>query len=167
MFAQYDLTSWLTPFGNVAYVQGEDRTHQDNRRFALLASSRRTNPLTGERATDIEALPQIPPLELRSGFRVHEPKRNPRWQIEFSARSVMGQDNVATSLNEFTTPGFTVFDLRSYWMVNDRLLVSTGVENFGNRFYREHLDPISGNILGVDQLFRAGTNFYFAMQMTY
>jgi outer membrane receptor protein involved in Fe transport len=167
MFAQYDLTSWLTPFGNVAYVQGEDRTHSDNRRLPFLASSRRTNPLTGERAAEVEALPQIPPLELRSGFRLHEPKRNPRWQIEFSARSVMGQNNVATSLNEFTTPGFTVFDLRSYWMVNDRLLVSTGVENFGNKLYREHLDPISGNILNVDPLFRAGTNFYFAMQMTY
>ena len=79
----------------------------------------------------------------------------------------MGQDSVATSLNELPTPGFTVFDIRSYWQVNDKLLLAAGVENFGDKLYREHLDPISGNILGVDPLFRAGTNFYFASQLTY
>jgi outer membrane receptor protein involved in Fe transport len=166
-FVAYDLLDWLTPFGNVSYVQGEDRTHSDNRRFPFIASSRRSNPITGERATDVEALPQIPPLEIRSGFRLHEVKKNPRWQIEFSARSVMGQNNVATSLNEIPTEGFTVFDLRSYWQVTDYCLVSTGVENFGNKLYREHLDPISGNILGVDPLYRQGTNYYFSMQLTY
>ena len=79
----------------------------------------------------------------------------------------MGQNNVATSLNEIPTEGFTVFDLRSYWQVTDYCLVSTGVENFGNKLYREHLDPISGNILGVDPLYRQGTNYYFSMQLTY
>lgn len=166
-FGQYDLLDWLTPFGTMAYVQGEDRTHQDNRRLPQLASSRRTNPLTGERATDVEALPQIPPMEFRSGFRIHQAVKNPKWQIEFSARSVMGQYNVATSLQELPTPGFTVFDVRSYWQVNDHLLVSAGVENFGDKQYREHLDPISGNIIGVGPLFRAGTNFYYTMQLTY
>jgi outer membrane receptor protein involved in Fe transport len=167
LFGQVDLTSWLTPFGTLAYVQGTDRTHRDNRRPANLASSRRDNPITNERAAESEPLAQIPPLEMRTGFRVHPPTATPRWQVEFSARTVMGQNNVATSLQELTTPGFTVFDVRSYWQVRKWWLVSAGVENFGDKLYREHLDPISGNILGVDPLFRAGTNFYFASQMTY
>lgn len=167
LYVQADVTCWLTPFANAAYVQGVDRTHTDNRRPQGIASSRRTNLVAGERADASEPLPQIPPLEIRSGFRVHAPTKTPRWQIEFSARSVFGQDSVATSLNELPTPGFTVFDIRSYWKVTDSFLLTAGVENFGDKLYREHLDPISGNILGVDPLFRTGTNFYFTGQYTY
>jgi iron complex outermembrane receptor protein len=171
MFAIVDVTSWLTPFANAAYVQGIDQTHIDNRRPANLASSRRNDPILGETAAATEPLPQIPPFEIRSGFRIHEPLKKPtdapRWTVEFSARIDWGQNNVATSLGEVPTPGFTVFDIRSFWQVNDKLLVSAGVENFGDKLYRAHLDPISGNLLGVDPLFRPGTNFYFASQWTY
>jgi outer membrane receptor protein involved in Fe transport len=167
LFGQYRLLDWLTPFSNMAYVQGEDRTHNVVQRLPFIASSRRNNPLTGERAAAVEALPQIPPLELRTGFRIHDKARNPRWQIEFSARAVMGQDNIAASLGEFPTPGFTVFDVRSYWQVSDMLLVTAGVENFNDKLYREHLDPVSGNVLNVNPLFRPGTNFYFSTQLTY
>ena len=79
----------------------------------------------------------------------------------------MGQNNVATSLGELPTAGFTTFDIRTFWQVNDKWLVSAGVENFGDKNYRNHLDPISGNMLSVDPLFRLGTNFYFASQLTY
>jgi outer membrane receptor protein involved in Fe transport len=167
LFGQMDLTAWLTPFGNLAYVQGTDRTHRDNRRPAGIASSRRDDLVTNERATDSEPLAQIPPLEMRTGVRIHPPTTNRRWQVEISARTIMGQNNVATSLQELPTPGFTVFDVRSYWQVKDWWLLTAGVENFGDKLYREHLDPISGNVLGVDPLFRPGTNFYFASQMTY
>ncbi len=167
VYVQADMTAWLTPFANAAYVQGVDRTHTDDRRPAGIASSRRTNPQSGERADASEPLPQIPPLEIRSGLRLHAPTKTPRWQVEFSARSVFGQDSVATSLNELPTPGFTVFDIRSYWKATDSLLLTAGVDNFGDKLYREHLDPISGNILGVDPLFRTGTNFYFTAQYTY
>lgn len=167
MFGQYDLLDWLTPFGTMSYVQGEDRTHIDNRRLPYLTSSRRVNPATGEQAAAVEALPQIPPLEFRSGFRIHEAKRNPKWQIEFAARSVMGQNNIATSLGEYATAGFTIFDIRTYWQATDKLLFTAGVENLNDKQYREHLDPISGNILGVDPLYRPGTNFYFTTQLTY
>ena len=47
------------------------------------------------------------------------------------------------------------------------VLLTAGVENFGDKLYREHLDPISGNLIGVGPLFRPGTNFYFASQLTY
>ena len=166
-FAQVDLTTWLSGFGTLSYVQGVDQTHADRRRRADLASSRRTNPGTGAFAAQTEPLPQIPPLDSRVGIRVHQPTRERRWQVEFSANVVAGQNAVARSLGEFPTPGFTVFTVRTYWQATDRLLLTAGVENFGDKLYRFHLDPISGNILNVDPLFRPGTNFYFGTQYTF
>jgi outer membrane receptor protein involved in Fe transport len=170
-FGIIEATSWLSPFVNAAYVQGIDQTHIDNRRSPNLASSRRYDLTTGELAAATEALPQIPPLEIRAGFRIHEPLQkptdSPKWTIEFTARVDWGQNDVASSLGELPTAGFTVFDIRTYWQVNKTWLVSAGVENLGDINYRSHLDPISGNILGVDPLFRPGTNYYFASQFTY
>ncbi|HJZ54492.1 MAG TPA: TonB-dependent receptor, partial [Gemmataceae bacterium] len=167
MYAQVELADWLTGFGTMTYVQGIDQTHSDRRRAANLASSRRTDPATGQFATETEPLPQIPPLDTRLGFRIHQAAPERRWQVEFSARIVNGQNAVARSLGELPTPGFTVLTIRGYWQATDRLLLTGGVENFGNKLYREHLDPISGNILGVNPLFRPGTNFYFGSQLTY
>ena len=167
LYGQMDLSSWLSSFGTLTYVQGIDQTHNVNRRSSNLASSRATNPANGQFATDTEPLPQIPPLESRVGFRLHDPKPQRKWQVEFSARMVAGQNSVARSLGEVATPGFTTFTIRTYWQATDRLLLTAGVENLGNLYYREHLDPISGTILGVNPLYRPGTNFYFGSQLTY
>jgi len=167
LYGLADFTDWLTGFGTLTYVQGIDQTHNRSPRAPNIASSRRTNPATGQYAAATEPLPQIPPLDSRIGLRFHNPEPNRRWQLEFSARIVTAQNSVATSLSELPTNGFTIFTVRGYWQVNDQVLLTAGVENFGNRFYREHLDPISGNILGVNPLFRPGTNFYFGSQVTY
>lgn len=167
MFAQADLTDWLTPFGTLAYVQGVDQSASDRRRSASLDSSRRDDPLVLRRKGDSEPLPQMPPLESRVGFRVHAPGRAPRWQVEFNARMVSGQTLVATSLDERATPGFTVFNVRGFVRLTDNLLLAAGVDNLGDRTYREHLDPISGNLLGSGALLRPGTNFFFNAQVTY
>ncbi|HVK19465.1 MAG TPA: TonB-dependent receptor, partial [Fimbriiglobus sp.] len=168
VFSQADLTAWLTGFGTLSYVQGLDQTALDRRRAPNLDSSRRDDLLNARRRkTRTEPLPQIPPLEGRVGLRFHAPSVTPRWQVEVSARMVTGQNNVATSLNEFTTPGFTVFNIRGFWRLTDSLLVSAGVENVGDKTYREHLDPVSGNLLGVGPLLRPGTNFFFNTQITY
>lgn len=168
LFGQIEVTDWLTTFGTMTYVQGIDQTHNDKRRAANVASSRRSDQTTGQFAAATEPLPQIPPLETRLGFRIHDRQPNRRWQVEFSARIVTGQNAVASSLGELPTPGFTVFTIRAFWQaIPDRLLLTAGVENFGNKLYREHLDPISGNILGVNPLFRPGTNFYFGSQLSY
>ena len=49
-----------------------------------------------------------------------------------------------------------------------------GVENLGDRLYREHLDPIAANQLrsltgegSIPVLFRPGTNFFFNVQYKY
>jgi iron complex outermembrane receptor protein len=167
LFTQMDLTAWLTTFGTLSYVQGIDQTATDRRRAVSLDSSRRDDPLTLRRKSRTEPLPQIPPLESRLGVRFHAPSKTPRWQIEFSARVVSDQNNVATSLGEFRSPGFTVFNVRGFWQATDNLLVTAGVENFGDLKYREHLDPISGNLLNAGPLLRPGTNFFFNTQFTY
>jgi iron complex outermembrane receptor protein len=167
MFAQLDLTAWMTPFATVSYVQGIDQTVRDHRRSPTLASSRRDSPVAGVRVPETEPLPQIPPLESRLGFRLHTPSVNPWWQVEFSARVVAGQNNVAANLGELATPGFTVFTIRGFVRIRDQWLLTAGVDNLGNKNYREHLDPIAGNLLGVGPLFRPGTNFTFGVQRSY
>ena len=72
------------------------------------------------------------------------------------------QDRVASSLLEQETPGFTVWDLRGYWQVKKNLLLVGGVENFTDKFYREHLDLRTGK--GV---FQPGQNFYFGIELSY
>jgi outer membrane receptor protein involved in Fe transport len=161
IYSEVDLNDYLTPFLTMQYVQGRDLTHIDTRRPANVASARR----------DVaqEPLPQIPPLEARLGLRLHEARKAPRWSVEFAARMVDEQNLVAATLGERPTPGFTVFDLRGYWQVTEAVLLTGGVENLGNLFYREHLDPLGGLVNGVnyDELFRPGTNFYMGVAVQY
>lgn len=156
LYAEVDLTERVTPFTTISYVQGRDLTHVDTARPGNIASSRRAVTV------DTEPLPGIVPLELRSGFRLHDSGDRPDWSIEFAARSVMGQNLVAASLNEQPTAGFTTFDVRAYWQVSEGVLLTGGVENIGDKFYREHLDSRAG-----DQLFRRGRNFYVSAEMKY
>jgi outer membrane receptor protein involved in Fe transport len=159
-YVEFDAGPWVTPFGTVSYVQGKDLTHIDTRRDPNLASSRRV--------FDTEPLPGIPPLEFRTGLRVHEPVRQPRWAVELTARSVLNQAEVAATLDELPTPGFTIFDLRGYWKVSDNLLLIAGIENFGDKQYREHLDPRSGPGNPPDPiLLRPGANYYLTVQVSY
>jgi outer membrane receptor protein involved in Fe transport len=138
-YSEYDLLDWLTPFGVVSYVEGRDHEIE-------------------------EPLPGIYPLDSRVGLRVHDPVRSPRWAVEFTTRMVASQDRFAESLLEERTGGFTIFDVRSYWLVRDNVLLTAGVENIGDRFYREHLDLRSGVRGGV---FQPGVNIYMGMRVTY
>jgi iron complex outermembrane recepter protein len=134
---EYDVRPWLTPFATLSYVQGYDETIH-------------------------EPLPSITPLEARVGVRIHDPSKAPRWGLEFLARLVDEQSLVAASLGEQLTGGFTVFNVRGYWQVRDNVLLTAGVDNLGDRYYREHLDLRTG--LGV---FQPGINFYFGMRVNY
>ena len=53
---------------------------------------------------------------------------------------------------------------RSQWQLTERWQANLGVENLGNRFYREHLDFRSPNSPGV---FQPGINFYFGSSLVY
>ncbi len=105
-----------------------------------------------------EPLPSIPPLETRLGIRWHEPCPDPGWGVEISARVVDEQNRVAGSLLETPTPGFTTYDLRTFWRPHKGMLIVAGVENFTNKQYQEHLDFRSENPLGLST-FQPGEMF--------
>jgi outer membrane receptor protein involved in Fe transport len=158
MYLEYDWNCWITPFANLSYVEGRDHSRSGNSfsRFGPMPIPRSADP------TPEEPLPGIGPLESRTGLRIHEAGRMPRWGVELAARIVDNQDRVASSLLEQETAGFAIWDLRSYWRANDSLLLVTGIENFTDKDYREHLDLRTGN--GV---FQPGINFYFGVEVTY
>ena len=138
MYGEYDLLPWLTPFATLSYVSGRDVTAH-------------------------EPLPGIYPLDGRAGFRIHDPSQRPRWAVEFIARMVASQDQVATALLENTTPGFTVCNLRAYWFVRDNFVVTAGIENLGNVNYQEAFD-----VRFIDNaVYQPGRSFYTGFRWTY
>ncbi|MEM7455566.1 MAG: TonB-dependent receptor [Planctomycetota bacterium] len=155
-YGQRDLSRMLTVFGSLNFVEGRD--HSRNSSSRLYAGGGR---LRSDVNIDQEPLPGIAPLESRLGFLIQDPCVERRWGIEFAARIVDNQDRIATSLEEVATPGFTTFDIRTYRRWN-QFLLTAGVENLGDKFYREHVDYRSG--LGV---FRPGVNYYVGSQLVY
>ena len=71
---------------------------------------------------------------------------------------------MADSLHELETPGYTLFDLRGYWKQSDHLLLTAGIENLTNVFYREHFDLRFPMAYGV---FQPGRSFYVGARFTY
>ena len=147
-YGEFQLTGQLDAFGNLSYIEGRD-----------LARTGRS----GVAGREHEPLPGIPPLTSLVGLRLHEPYDNSRWAIELACRIVDNQDRVAASLEEVATPGFTVWDFRSYFRVADPLTVTFGVENFTDKYYQEHLDYRTGGI-GV---YRPGIGFYLGSELVY
>ncbi len=164
----------LTPFVNLRYVDGRDRTRNGdfattNGRAGLPSVQVPGLPrgfFSGVTGSDSEPLPGISPLEMRIGAQLRNSATNPTWNLELSARVVDDQDRVATSLLENTTPGFTVYDLRGTYQpaIAGNLLIVAGVENFTDKTYREHLDNRSLNGISVLQ---PGVSFYVGSDLTY
>ncbi|MCC9645345.1 TonB-dependent receptor [Rhodopirellula sp. JC740] len=154
-YGQVELSSMLSLFGILTYVEGRDRTR--------LEPSRHTGDpyRSGNSTVDAEPLPGIAPMEARTGVLIHDPQPSDRWGVELAARIVDNQDRVATTLQEIETPGFTVYDIRTYRRFGS-LLVTSGFENVTDKFYREHIDYRSG--LGV---YRPGFGFYVGAELTY
>jgi outer membrane receptor protein involved in Fe transport len=139
----------LTAFGTLSYVAGQDQTRQQP-----------TLPIA--EYSPQEPLPGIVPLESRAGLRLHDPCETPRWSVELSALMVAEQDLVAASLLEQPTPGYIVYNVRTYWQATDNLMLVAGVENLTNEQYRKHLDLRTG--LGV---FQPGRSLYFGSDLRY
>ena len=175
-FFQHETTDWLSSFATVSYVDGRDRTR--NGKFQTqevgMANFDIFNERTGSPSERVagtrggidkpeESLPGILPMDARLGIRLH-PEDQQRWGYEVSARVVRMQNRVATSLNESSTSGFTVWDMRGYWQAREQIRLIGGIENFGNKNFREHLDfrSPSGYVL-----FQPGINFYFGSEVTF
>ncbi len=173
--AQYELTSWLTPFSTMNFVQGTDQTR--NGHFATKqgnANAVKTEDpnhvrgfYSGVTGGSSEALPQILPLQARLGLRFHEQIEQPRWNVELATRLVDRQRRVATSLLEQQTPGFAIWDLRGTWQVSSKWLLVSGVENFTNKNFQEHLDyrPQPGG--GSFRVLQPGVNYYVGTEVKY
>lgn len=167
--AERDLHEGLTGFATLAYVNGRDQTANEATRLGAIRRANSvyaptytgTDPRSGN-ASPGQQLPGIVPMEARVGLRWHEAVANPGWGLELEARIVDNQSQIASSLYEIATPGFTIWNLRGFWRPYDNFTVIAGVENFGNKYYREHLDYRSG--LGV---YQPGTNFYCSTELTY
>lgn len=155
-FGQYRAADRLSYFGVLSYVEGTDRTRDET---TFLGDT--TVDRSGVAGVEKEPLPGIPPLDSRIGFLLHDPTKS-QWGLEYSLRAVARQTKVARTLEEIQTPGFVTMDLRGFRRLSDSWLVTAGVENLTDRFYREHLDYRSG--LGV---FRPGVGFYSGLEVLY
>lgn len=158
-FAEQDLNSWFTAFGNMSFVEGRDHKRNGTNypfSFATFTANERSNAVQDE-----EPLYAIFPLEARVGLRLTEPCDG-RYGLEFSARIVDNQDRVARTLLETETSGFTTYDLRGFLQATDSLLLVAGVENLTDKNYQEHFDP--RNLANV---FRPGINYYFGAEVVY
>lgn len=162
---EQDFTSWLTGFALMSYIEGRDHSRERATRMGTLIRDQFGFPADSPRSlvagSPHEPLAGIPPLESRVGVRIHDPD-SARWGVEMEARIVDDQDRVARSLFEQETPGFTVYNLRGYTRARENWLLTAGIENITNKFYREHLDFRTGR--GV---FRPGVNFYFGSELVY
>jgi iron complex outermembrane receptor protein len=169
-FGEYSFASNMSLFGSVMYVEGRNHTLNENL-FNTATMPRPPGSSSGssfgrsafDQSVGEEALPQIPPLESRLGFRINDPSPCRYWGFEISARIVDNQDRVASgSLLEQSTPGFTTFDFRGDWHPYEDLTVIFGVLNFTDKHYREHLDNRAGN-----QLYQPGITGYVGTELTY
>lgn len=154
-YGKYQWVDDVAFFGTLSYTEGTDKSREKPARLT-------TFPRSSVAGVDEEALPGISPLESRVGIILHDPSPRRMWGVELSTRMVARQKRVATTLEEIETPGFATVDLRTYRNFNDRCLLTAGVENMGDRYYREHLDYRSG--LGV---YRPGVNFYTGLEFNY
>mgnify|MGYP001214239149 CR=1 FL=1 len=162
-YGEYDLNCCWTAFSTVSYVEGVDRTRNDT-----IGPRRTTAGLGTDRSGavgDEEALPVIPPMNGRVGLRWHDPCPDQRWAVEFAAQIWDDQSQVANTLLERPTPGYTVCDIRAFYRANECMTWTIGVENLTNKFYQNHFDPKVNptSTLGV---FQPGTMFYTGFEWT-
>ncbi len=145
-FGELAPKSPITPFANLRFLEGRNHT----RSAARL----------------VEPLPGISPLESRVGIRAHDVSSSQRWTIDLSARLVASQNQVAASLKESQTAGFTTWDLRSVYRFagNPKIYIATGIENMFDRLYREHFDFRDGNNFAI---YQPGANFYVSTSVEY
>lgn len=150
-----DLTPYVSAFATCSYVQGDDLTRNKGARGRVGDRSNVNAPR--------EALPGISPLDSRLGLRLHDNSDNPNWNFMFSARAVDGQERVAASLAEIATPGFTTFHINASVRLRESWNVLFGVDNVGDKFYREHLDYRTL----PHPLFQPGRTFYVGTEFVY
>lgn len=159
-----DVTSMLTGFARISFVEGRDHTRNESSRLAAIRRAQ-LFAVTSDRSgatNDDEPLPGIVPLQSSVGVRWHQDDPDPDWGLELEAVMVAPQNRVATSLVEKPTAGYGLGNVRGFWRPFADLTMMAGVENFTDRYYRQHLDYRSGR--GV---YQPGINAYLSAEVTY
>ncbi|MGL5096243.1 MAG: TonB-dependent receptor, partial [Planctomycetia bacterium] len=158
--AEWKLLSFLALNGSLNYVKG---TNHDPGNFGFDNNGNTVfNPLGGS-----DALPNIYPLTAQLGLRLFEAEAQ-KWSVEAYSRMTKGQDYLAETLEEFGTPGFTIFGLRGFWQATDKLRLTAAANNLFDRSYFEHgslsvsTPDGNGTFVGAP-----GLNFIFGAELTY
>ncbi len=103
----------------------------------------------GENDSDNRALGQIPAHELRVGLTYD----NGVWSAGALGRFVNEQDRVAIGQGNIVgqdiseTSGFAVFSLNAGYRIQEKLIVTAGVDNLFDKNYAEHLSKGDANVL--------------------
>jgi len=139
-----DARSWGMEFDSQYYFS-------ENWRVELTLASVR-----GANDTDNTTLAQLPPLEGRLGFYYD----NKTWSAGLLWRSLAAQNRVDIGKGNIIGQDFgptgsaEILSLNAGWRANDRVLVTTGIDNLLDETYAEHISRAGAAIQGFEQVSR-------------
>jgi outer membrane receptor protein involved in Fe transport len=154
--AEWRLAPFLSATGTLAYVKGTNH------------APRVVGPDRSYTDKGAEGLPGIFPLTGTIGLRWFEPERE-RFGVEIAGRFVRAQNYTADSLGELPTPGYTVWNVRGWLRLGERVQLHTAVRNIFNADYTQHgslaiASPTTGAILFVPE---PGLSWVTSIEVTY
>lgn len=118
----------------------------------------------GQNKDTDEALPEIPPLDVR--YRLAGSFADNKIRPEILFRHAFKQDRVATSYGETETPAFSVVDAKIAWQISAPLSVSGGVLNLLDTAYYEHLAR-SVRSAEARPIYSPGRSFYITLSLNF
>ncbi len=150
LFGEVQVCKGLSVFGCMSYIHGENLS-----RVQFVDSSYNDSVKGGNfvRLGGTESLPDIYPFNGRIAVRVCDPDKG-KWGVEFIARLVHSQDEVAWSIGQLPSPGFTVYDLKGYYCWSKNLRLTLALDNLLNRDYYEPGSVVMLNQAGVPEFIR-------------
>jgi iron complex outermembrane recepter protein len=146
LFGEVEIRKGMTVFGCMSYVHGENL-----RPMHVIEVAPDTYALVPLGGT--QPLPGIYPFNGRLSLRVFDPDKD-IWGVELVARFVHSQTEVAASLPELPSAGFSVYDLKGYYRVRENIRVSLSLENLLNRDYYEPGSVVILNPAGIPTFIR-------------
>jgi len=137
--AEHDFLTWLTLFGNLAYVVGKDVDTDDY-------------------------LSNIPPLNGLAGIRFHLENGNKKYWLELEGQFFDRQDNTAP--DEEDTADYCVFNIRSGMKLPtgfffENITLTLNVENLFDETYHDHLKVKNTSSYGPGLNILAGLKIEF------
>jgi iron complex outermembrane recepter protein len=156
LIAEWRMQPWCSAFGSLAYVRGINHD-------PLVVQ-----PDGSYTSKGAEGLPGVAPLTGVVGVRLFEPHHD-RYGVEINGRLVAAQNELADSLGELGTPGYTVWNVRGWVRLSDRLTINSAVRNIFNKDYTQHGslaigDPRTGAIFFVPE---PGVSWVTSVEVSY